>query len=347
MKRSVLTVLLILLITILFSCGSRKEPSPFLTGNEETDLRIQELLDILDLQEDDTLRYGIMEQIISRYMQEEESEILKQFLNKHLYLHPEDSYNAYYLLLLGSIYEEENAMDIAVIYYNRLLKNYEDLIIRGRSIHYFSLEKLIGYYENDKLKKIAYYNELITRFSGEIDRGQVFYNLAVSYESEGLWDKSIENYEKFLEAEVTTIPGMPNVYNEVNHYLNFHYSKKDWTREDLDGLVNSIKYAIRTRSGSRLNRYKAEDFFMMSWGQDRYDPFTEIPMELAYFLKSSVWYNRNLETDSNDNEAFLRTGGWSYRIKVWYLYFNRIKYPIDPEINNRWEWAGIYFGNKL
>jgi tetratricopeptide (TPR) repeat protein len=347
MKRSVQTVLLLLFITVLFSCGNPKELSPFLTGIEETDLRIQELLDILEVQEDDTLRYGIMEQIISRLMQDEESEILKQFLNKHLYLNPEDSYNAYYLLLLGSIYEEENSMDIAVIYYNRLLKNYEDLIIRGRSIHYFSLEKLITYYEHDHLKKIAYYNELISRFSGEIDRGQVFYYLAVSYESEGLWDESIENYEKFLDAEPTTIPGMPNVYNEINHYLNFHYSKKVWTREDLDSLVNSIKYAIRTRSGSRLNRYKAEDFFMMSWGQDRYDPFTEIPMELAYFLKSSVWYNRNLEADSNENEAFLRTGGWSYRIKIWYLYFNRIKYPVDPEINNRWEWAGIYFGNRL
>jgi hypothetical protein len=140
---------------------------------------------------------------------------------------------------------------------------------------------------------------------------------------------------------------MPNVYNEVNHYLNFHYSAKEWTRDSLESLVDSIKYAIHTRNGSRLIRYRAEDFFMMSWGQDRYDPFTEIPMELAYFLKSSVWYNRELEADSNENEALLRTGGWSYRIKIWYLYFNRINYPIDPEINKRWDWAGIYFGDKL
>ncbi|MDC7232140.1 MAG: tetratricopeptide repeat protein [Spirochaetales bacterium] len=347
MKDLIRTALLFLLFILLFSCGGREESSPFLTGVEETDRRLEELLAILETQEDDTLRYGIMEQIISRYMQQEETELLKQFLNHHLYKHPEDSYNAYYLLLLGTIYEEENALDIAVIYYNRLLKNYEDLIIRGSSIHYFSLEKLIKYYEDDPLKKISYYNELISRFSGEIDRGQVFYNLAKSYEAEGLWEQSIDSYEKFLEAEPTTIAGQPNVYNEVNHYLNFHYSSKDWTRESLEGLVNSIKYAIRTRSGSRLNRYKAEDFFMMSWGQDRYDPFTEIPMELAYFLKSSVWYNRLLEPDSNENEAFLRTGGWSYRIKIWYLYFNRVKYPIDPEINNRWEWAGIYFGDRL
>jgi tetratricopeptide (TPR) repeat protein len=332
---------------ILGSCSSDKKDLPYQTGNEVTDSEVRELLTLLDENQDDTYRYGIMEQIISHLRQENESEILKNFLNDHLYQFPEDSYNGYYLLLLGTIYEEEDAMDIAVIYYNRLLKNYEDLIIKGQSIHYYSLNKLLKYYADNPLKKIAYYSELINRFSGEIDRGQVYYNLAKSYEAEGLWDDSIENYKKFLEAPPTSIAGMPNVYNEVNHYLNFHYSDKEWTRESLDSLVNSIKYAIRTRNGSRLNLYRAVDFFMMSWGQDRYDPFTEIPMELAYFLKSSVWYNRNLEDDSNDNEALLRTGGWSYRIKIWYLYFNRINYPIDPEINRRWEWAGIYFGDKL
>ncbi|MDA3958897.1 tetratricopeptide repeat protein [Oceanispirochaeta sp.] len=339
--------LLPLLFFILFSCSSQKSILPYQTGNEEADREVQALLALLDVNQDDTYRYGIMEQIISRFRQDEESEVLKHFLNDQLYRFPDDSYSGYYLLLLGTIYEEEGAIDIAAIYYNRLLKNYEDLIIRGQSIHYYSLNKLLKFHSDKPLKKIGYYNELLSRFSGDIDRGQVYYNLAKSYESEGLWDESIDNYKKFLEAPTTSIAGMPNVYNEVNHYLNFHYSAKEWTRDSLESLVDSIKYAIHTRNGSRLIRYRAEDFFMMSWGQDRYDPFTEIPMELAYFLKSSVWYNRELEADSNENEALLRTGGWSYRIKIWYLYFNRINYPIDPEINKRWEWAGIYFGDKL
>lgn len=334
-----------LLLTFFISCT--QEASPYQTGVSETDDKLATLFVLLEDETDDTNRYGIMEQIISVLRQGEHGEVLKDFLNDQLYEHPADSYNGYYLLLLGTLYEEEGSLDIAVIYYNRLLKNYEDLMIRGQSIHFYSLQKLLAYSEDDPLKKINYDNELIGRFSGEIDRGQVYYDLARSYEAEGLWDRSIENYEKFLEAPRTTIPGEPNVYNEVNHYLNFHYSDKRWTRTDLLSLVNSIKYAIRTRNGSRLNRYMGEDFFMMSWGQDRYDPFTEIPMELANFLKSRVWYNRDLEPESNEREAFLRTGGWSYRIRIWYLYFNRIRYPIDPEINNRWEWAGIYFGNKL
>jgi len=345
--KHILKLVFTISLFFLFSCSNEKESRPYQTGDRNVDDKIQALLVLLDENSDDTIRYGIMEQIISQFRNNEKTELLKRFLNDHLYKFPEDSYNGYYLLLLGTIYEEEGSMDSAVIYYKRLLKNYEDLIIKGQSIHYYSLNKLIKFYSKDPLKRIRYYNELITRFSGEIDKGHVYYNLAKSYEAEGLWDESIEYYKKFMDAPKTTIPGLPNVYNEVNHYLNFHYSAKDWTRESLEGLVDSIKYAIRTRNGSRLNRYRAEDFFMMSWGQDRYDPFTEIPMELAYFLKSSVWYNKDLEADSNESEALLRTGGWSYRINIWYLYFNRIHYPIDPEINKRWEWAGIYFGNKL
>ena len=219
--KQLLKLLPALLIIVLVSCGSDSYVQPYQTGNETIDSEVQELLALLDVNQDDTYRYGIMEQIISHFRKGEESEVLKHFLNDHLYKYPEDSYNGYYLLLLGTIYEEEDAMDLAVIYYNRLLKNYEDLIIRGQSIHYYSLNKLLKYHGDNPLKKIGYYKELINRFSGEIDRGQVYYNLAKSYEAEGLWDDSIENYKKFLEAPPTTIAGMPNVYNEGESLSEF------------------------------------------------------------------------------------------------------------------------------
>ena len=80
-----------------------------MTGDSATDLKVQELLGFLEDQDDDTLRYGIMEQIISRFRQENRNEQLKCFLSDQLFSHPEDSYNAYYLLVLGTLFEEENA----------------------------------------------------------------------------------------------------------------------------------------------------------------------------------------------------------------------------------------------
>ncbi|MCI6442425.1 MAG: tetratricopeptide repeat protein, partial [Spirochaetia bacterium] len=46
-------------------------------------------------------------------------------------------------------------------------------------------------------------------------------------------------------------------------------------------------------------------------------------------------------------EAYLRTTGWSNYVNVWYLYFRKVNFPADPEIHGRWEWAGIYYGEKL
>ena len=63
-------------------------------------------------------------------------------------------------------------------------------------------------------------------------------------------------------------------------------------------------------------------------------------------MEQRIHYNRDLDRDSNTREAYLRTWGWSYRIKTWYLYFRRVHFPADPEIHGQWEWAGIYFGEK-
>lgn len=46
-------------------------------------------------------------------------------------------------------------------------------------------------------------------------------------------------------------------------------------------------------------------------------------------------------------KLFLRTIGWSYRVETWYLYFRRVNFKADPSIDGKWEWAGIFFGEKL
>lgn len=66
-----------------------------------------------------------------------------------------------------------------------------------------------------------------------------------------------------------------------------------------------------------------------------------------YGLGNRIYYDKNLDESSNPNEAYLRTTGWSRYISTWYLYFRKINFPLDPEIHGRWEWAGIYFGEKV
>ena len=238
-----LYILVLCAVLLLSACSAEEISLPWLTGEKEIDKKLLNLNSMLDEQQEEIQRYGIMEQIISQYRSGFFSKELKLFLNQYLHDYPEDSYNCYYLLVLGTLYEEEGLIESASIYYNRLLTNYDDLILKGQSIHLFTLKKLVSW-RPGSLQEIEYNQEMLDRFSSDIDKGLILYNLAKAYEKQGLWEESIDSYRKFLDAPVTKIPGEPNVYNEVNHYLKFHYSKKDWTRETLDGLVKSIKYAI-------------------------------------------------------------------------------------------------------
>ena len=147
----------------------------------------------------------------------------------------------------------------------------------------------------------------------------------------------------------TTIRGYADAQRSVMNLLAFHNSNKSWTRENLDDLVKAIKSAIAARDSRSLTRLRAGvNFFAMSWEQDDSDANTQVMFDLGSFLRGSkVSYARDLDSDSNAREAYLETWGWSYRVPTWYLYFRKIKYPGDPEINGRWEWAGIYFGEKL
>jgi hypothetical protein len=60
-----------------------------------------------------------------------------------------------------------------------------------------------------------------------------------------------------------------------------------------------------------------------------------------------IYFEDKLDKDSNSREAYLKTWGWTQHITTWYLYFRKIYFPADPEIHGRWEWAGIYYGQKL
>ncbi len=279
---------------------------------------------------------------------EKEYKVLRTFLLDMIYNYPESLYNAYYFLLLGMLYEREGSTDIANIYYNRVVNNYDNLVTSSNeSTHIYSLDKLIKFHQKDPLRRIRYYNMLLNNFSGEIDRGQTHYYLAKAYEEEGLWEESLMNYRRFLLYPDSQIPGEPNAHSKVNQYLTFHKASKSWTQESLDSLVNSIKYAINAKDSYRLERYKGSDFFIMGWGKGRYDPYSKIPMTLGSYMRSPIWYDTEIIRESTDQEAYLRTGGWEYRINNWYFYFSRVYYPINPEIHNRWEWKGIYLGNKI
>ena len=324
------------------------ETSYFLQGSPEQREELAELLQLLDESEPRyESRYILLNEIIKILYQTGSKEQLNLLLSSYVTKNPDDPFNAYYMLVIAENYRAQKAYPFAVHYYERILKNYSDLLVRNNSVHYICLTTLITLIEEPEVR-VQYYKELIARFPGEINLGETYYFLGKTYEDVGEWDLAIQAYKQFLNYPDSSIPQIPDAHKEISSMIAFYDRRdKDWTMEDLDRLVNNIKAAIWQDDSRRLRRYMARvNFFALSWEEEESEANIDFLSDIGVFLKGSVRYSSDLDEGSNSQEAYLRTWGWSYRIKTWYLYFRRINFPADPEIHGQWEWAGIYFGEK-
>lgn len=331
----------------LVSC--RDEASPFLRGNLEQNSDMRTLFNLLEKEEEvGENRFIIIQQIANRLHGAKQLEKLILFLTGYVEKNQNDPYNAYYLGIVAAAYKDLRAVPLAVHYYERILTNYPDLIISGTTVHFQCLQELLNLVEDPKAR-IEYYKELISRFSNYVDPGAAYYFLADAYEKAAEWEQAIRAYQKFLKYPETEIPGFPRAHVKVREKVEFYYSDKKWTVDNLEQLVTEIKQAIHSRNARTLLAYKARvNFFTMSWAQADADEAVSMVFDIGAFLQSSrVLTDDKLDIDSNAGEAFLRTTRWSYRIPTWYLYFRKVDFKPEAEINGRWEWAGIYFGEKM
>ena len=327
------------------SCGRGR----YVPESLSRDANFRKFLSITsDPETDPATRYAAMEPIISRARDAGEHEWLIAELGSVLESHPEDPYGAYYLMAMAESAREMGSEELAIDYFRRLLADYPDLIIRDRPLHLLALREVASGSGNPR-EAIAARLEMQRRFSDLIDPGRNLYALAGEYRKIGDWDGMYRCLSQFQQYPGTVVPGVPDALWRAQYAVQFHEGDKSWTMENLDDLVGTIQYAIRTNDRNLLKRYQSKNnFFIMNWSQDVSDRFSRMyDVDIGSFLKSSVRYRAELEPFSNENEAYLWTAGWSWKIRTWYLYFHRVDYPADPEINGRWEWAGIYLGERL
>lgn len=271
-----------------------------------------------------------------------------RFLTSHVQSRADDSNNSYYLLVVGNIYKTIDAPELARQYFRRALFAYPDVLVRAVSSHRVAVRELLQIV-TDPDERISYLQYLQDYYPESIDPGLLAYYLGEAYEAAGRWGEAYESYRRFLASSGVSIPAVPEARRDITRRLAFYDSERQWTNRDLNELVDQIKTALWTQNARDLLQYRAgANFFTMSWDQEESDANSVIPtFDIGAFLRRSrVRYSDELEITSNANEAYLRTWGWSHRIPTWYLYFRRIDFPADPEIDGTWEWAGILFGES-
>ncbi|OJF77782.1 MAG: tetratricopeptide repeat protein [Treponema sp. CETP13] len=342
-------LILHIFIFFLFSCSNKTLNK---TDTKPLPSSQKELLVLLN---DTTLekesRFALTNQIALNYLKADRQTDLILFLTSYVKDHPDDMYNAYWLLMTAYTYQQNNSDAVAKLYYERIIRNYDDLMVEGESIHFICLQNLVKIATSSE-NRIEYFNQLITRFPEKVSKTELYVRLAQEYEALGNWNQVIKSYSLFLaqdDASTIQIAGIPDAYETARNLINFNNSPKDWTFETLDELENAVKSAISHYQYTKLDTYKTKvNFFAMSWRQDAEDKNAQETFSMRdYGWGNRIHFNAELDESSTPNEAYLRTWGWSRYLNVWYLYFRKVNFPIDPEIHGHWEWAGIYFGDKL
>lgn len=345
------TLFVFVFLLLGLSCFARSK-----SANDSHDLQKQ----LLELMKDDSLpdasHWAILKKIAGSLRAEKDYKSLIVFLTDYVERNPDDQYNAYWLLMTAYVYLEDNAEKMAEYYFDRILKNYNDLMIKDdhgkeQSVHFLCLQHLIRISKTPR-NRVLYFNALINRFPADVNKTELYYRLAKEYEKEGSWDQAIKTYKLFLsqdDASTIRIAGDADAYSYAKQLIDFSNSKKDWTFETLEALESAVKQALVSYNSKTLDSYKSKvNFFAMSWKQDENSSNAMENFSMRSFMHGNrIHFNDDLDASSTPNEAYLRTWGWSVYINVWYLYFRKVNFPADPEIHGRWEWAGIYFGEKL
>lgn len=333
------------IVAVLLCSGCRQAQDPF----AETQQHLYTLLQQEDLPLEST--YTVINRLANNLLAAKEYNELILFLTDYVEKHPDNIYNGYWLLTAAYVYLQMGAEPAAEYYFDRIINTCPDLEIENTTIHFLCLQNLIQISQSS-VNRISYFTQIIQRFPEKVNTTELYYRLATEYESEGDWDQALKAYSAFLaqpDSSTIQIPGEPNAYSQAQKLIDFNNSPKDWTFESLEALESAIKKAISSYNYRALDSYKSKvNFFAMSWKQDEYDTNSQENFSMRSFMTGNrIRYNAELDEATNPNEAYLRTWGWSNYVSVWYLYFRKVNFPIDPEIHGRWEWAGIYFGEML
>ena len=203
MKNIFLRLLIVFLLSFSTACTRNQlieENQKKLNENQ------QELQVILKTQElNEKQRYSIINQMANNLLATKDYQGVILFLTDWVENNPGDMYNSYWLLMTAYAYLSIGAEPVAEYYFDRILNQCQDLLVKGNSVHFMCLQNLIQISKTPS-HRIKYFNELINRFSSNVNITELYLRLALEYENDSQWDQALETYSLFLQQpDATTI----------------------------------------------------------------------------------------------------------------------------------------------
>lgn len=342
-----LTCVLVVLI-VFSSCAKGDKTADFFGGMDDISDRCASLVQLLQVSEDEQDQVALQKEIAKELKSSGQKKRLVVFLSS--IVNEKSKYKNFFLLMLANEYMERNMPELAALYFERIVDSDVDLIVEEKSIKLISLNSLIKISsKNEQL--IKYYSILTEEFAEEIDLAYTLFMLARAYEKLGEWNVAIQTYQKFLNLKEfdVVVSGISDTFDYAKRIVDYSSSSKNWTVESLSSLVGIIKRSVRERDYELLERYRSKvNFFAMTWKEEASEQHRKPDYSVYHLMYAgNIQIANTVDSSSTPYEAFLRTTGWAHYAKTWYFYLKKINFPADPSIHGRWEWAGIYYGEKL
>jgi tetratricopeptide (TPR) repeat protein len=331
----------------------------FIVGTPDQRSSLRSLFQLLAREDQPgATRFTLLHEITQRLRAQGEVPRINLLLTTYAAQNPTDPFGAHYLFEVAENYRQAGALPLARTYYRRILKSLPDLVEKGESIHYLCLVNLIPL-ETDPSAKRMVFDELNARFRYKMTTPDLFYAWGRASEAMGQWDDAQTAYYAFLKFSDPTVPGEPKAASRVHALVDLAQTDRSWIRQDLTELMTQLKKAILNNDTVTMENLRAKvGFSAVSWDNNEIVDGAQEAFDVRYFLRDlvrqanyggggEVRFSDKLDELSNEGEAYLRSTGWNYRIPTWYFYFRRVEFPADPDVNGSWEWAGVYFGEKL
>jgi len=347
------------LVVAFFIVQSGTREDFFVVGNSDQRASLLSLFQLLSREnQPGATRFTLLHEITQQLRAQGEVSRINLLLTTYTAQNPTDPFGAHYLYEVAENYRAEGALPLARAYYRRILRAFPDLVEKGESIHYLCLIRLIPL-ETEPSAKRAVFQELNARFRYKMTTPELFYAWGRASESLGRWDEAQAAYDSFLKFTDPTVPGDPKAASRIHSLVDLAQTDRAWIRPDLGQLIDQVKKAVLSNDTYTMESLRAKvGFFSVSWDNNDVTDALSEAFDIRQFLRelvqqahygggTEVQFADKLDEGSNESEAYLRSTGWNYRIPTWYFYFRRVEYPADPDLNGSWEWAGLFFGEKL
>lgn len=355
---SLLPTLAALALAFLISqAGSREDF--FIVGTEDQKSALRAQFQLLGREgQPGANRFTLLDGITQRLEAQGETDRVNLLLTTYATENPTDPFGAHYLFEVAENYRKAGALPLARAYYRRILKTQPDLVEKGESVHYLCLTRLIPLETEPSTRRVLF-QDLALRFRYKMTSPDLYYGWGRASEALGRWDEAQAAYAAFLRFSDPAVPGEPKAAARVHSLVDLAQTDRSWIRSDLTELINQVKRSILSSDTATMESLRAKvGFFAVSWDNNDVTDTLSEAFDIRQFLRelvrqanygngTEVQFSPALDEGSNESEAFLRSTGWNYRIPTWYFYFRRVEYPADPEVNGSWEWAGLFFGEKL